>query len=64
MATSKLEQAVNRVYDEISQNGTVTDNQLIFILLYERKMKSKGKVDNLIKDGTKVISLIDQIMGG
>jgi hypothetical protein len=58
-----LEKAVTKIYEQIAETGKVTDNQLILIALYEKRNKP-SPISDVLKDGTKVISTIDKIMGG
>lgn len=58
-----LEKAMLKIYEQISENGIVTDNQLAFIMLYENKVKNKNKksdVDKLFDFGNKAINFLNK----
>ena len=58
-----LEKAMSKIYEQISENGMVTDNQLAFIMLYENKIKNKNKksdVDKLFDFGNKAINFLNK----
>lgn len=61
--SNALEKAVEKIYETIAEDGSITDNQLFLILLYEKKNKPK-QLDEILKGGVKVIGTIDKIMGG
>ena len=58
-----LENAVQKIYEKIAEDGIITDNQLFLILLYEKKNKP-NQLDEILKNGIKVVGTIDKIMGG
>lgn len=57
-----LEKAMTKIYEQIAENGIVTDNQLSFIILYESKIKNKTRksdIDKLFEFGNKAIKFLD-----
>ena len=63
MNNNALENAVQKIYEKIAEDGIITDNQLFLILLYEKKNKP-NQLDEILKNGIKVVGTIDKIMGG
>lgn len=57
-----LEKAVTKVYEQIASNGSVTDNQLAFILLYEKKISKpkKDTFEQLLGYGNKIVNIINK----
>ena len=57
-----LGNAVSKIYENIAQNGNVTENQLALIVLYERKNKPKRKdaFDQLLEYGKKIVSVLNE----
>lgn len=61
-----LEPLVQKILDKASTTGYISENELIIILTYQKECnrKSTSILDDLIKSGTKIIGMIDGIMGG
>ena len=63
MDNNPLENAIEKIYNEIAISGTITDNQLALIMLYERKIKNKNKksdIDKLFEFGNKAINFLNK----
>lgn len=63
MGNDPLENAIEKIYNEIAITGNITDNQLSLIVLYERKMRSKNKktdIDKLFEFGNKAINFLNK----
>lgn len=63
MDNKPLENAIEKIYNEIAINGTITDNQLALIVLYESKIKNKNKktdIDKLFEFGNKAINFLNK----
>ena len=61
-----LEPLVQKILDKASTTGYITENELAIILTYQKECnkKTSSMLDDLIKNGTKIIGMIDGIMGG
>lgn len=63
MDNKPLENAIEKIYNEIAITGTITDNQLSLIVLYESKMRNKNKksdMDRLFEFGNKAINFLNK----
>lgn len=63
MGNDPLENAIEKIYNEIAITGNITDNQLSLIVLYERKMRNKNKktdIDKLFEFGNKAINFLNK----
>lgn len=63
MDDKHLENAIEKIYNEIAITGNITDNQLSLIVLYESKMRSKNKktdMDKLFEFGNKAINFLNK----
>lgn len=52
-----LDDAIDKIYSEISKTGIITDNQLLFLILNKPK---KDTINDLINYGNKIISIINK----
>ena len=58
-----MENAINKIYEEISKTGVVSDNQLALIILYEKlyhKKNKKSDIDKLFDFGNKAINFLNK----
>lgn len=63
MGNEPLENAIEKIYNEIAITGNITDNQLSLIVLYERKMRNKNKktdIDELFEFSNKAINFLNK----
>ena len=63
---SAIDTAIEKIYENIAENGVVTDNQLALIMIYEKKNKPKKKdiFNEVLGYGKKIIDVINQNIGG
>lgn len=61
----KLEKLVDKILDRALEVGYVTKEELIVLLMYQKQVKKpKDMVEEVIQNGTKIVSAIDKLMGG
>lgn len=60
-----LEPLVQKILENASKTGVVSKEELIIILTYQKECnkKSTSIIDELIANGSKIISAIDGLMG-
>ena len=61
-----LEPVVEKILTNASKTGCISKEELIIILTYQKECNRKASsiLDDLILNGTKIIGLIDSVMGG
>lgn len=63
MGNDPLENAIEKIYNEIAITGNITDNQLSLIVLYDKKMRNKNKktdIDELFEFCNKAINFLNK----
>ena len=61
-----LEPMVIKIVERASETGVLTKDEFTILIVYQKECnkKSSNPIDDLIKNGTKIIGAIDSVMGG
>lgn len=62
MDNKSLENELEKIYNEIILTGKITDNQLSFLMLYEKKMNKpkKDTFEQFLTYGNKIVNIINK----
>lgn len=62
MDNKPLENALEKIYSEIANTGNITDNQMAFLIMYEKKIgkPKKDTFEQLLSYGNKIVSIINK----
>ena len=55
-----IEKAISKIYEQISETGEVSENQLLFIMYYEKKQK-KDNTELFKVYGKEILNFIDKL---